>query len=137
DRMLGRLEGAELIDVGPRGEGLVAGTLEYENLDQAVLIGLLADLRESLVHREGEGIARLRTVECGAPNPVLHVEQEVIGACGGFIHAIWVPRTYLWEGNLNADTRESKLGASCRWLSRLGINPRTAAASRRPCCARP
>src|SRR5262245_13648313 len=138
DRMLGRLEGAKLIDVGARCKGLVAGALEYEHLDRAVLVGLLAYLREPLVHREGEGIARLRTVEYGAPNTVLHLEQEVTGARGLLIHAILVLRPVLnAKRNLNADMGESKPGAACRLLSRLGINARTAAASRRPCCARP
>src|SRR5205085_11404432 len=54
----------------------------------------LAYLREPLVHREREGIACLRTVECGAPNAVPHVEQEVIGARGLLIHAIRLRGSY-------------------------------------------
>src|SRR2546427_39578 len=75
--------------------GPFAGALEHEHLDRAVLIGLLAYLREPLVHLEREGIARLRTVERGAPDAVPHLEKEVIGAHGLLVHAISVPRQLL------------------------------------------
>src|SRR5262249_48089243 len=88
DRMLGRLERAELVDVGPRCEGLIAGALEHEHLDRTVPVGLLADLGKTLVHLEGEGIAGLRPVERGAPDAVPHLEKEFIGDRGLLIHAI-------------------------------------------------
>lgn len=39
-----RLERAKLVDVGSGREGLIAGLLEYTDLDRAVVIRLPADL---------------------------------------------------------------------------------------------
>jgi hypothetical protein len=91
DRMLGRLERAELIDVGPRCERFIASTRENKHFNRTVPIGLLADLREPLIHLEGEGIAGVRTVERRAPDTITHLEKKVIGVGGLLVHAISDP----------------------------------------------
>ena len=101
--MLGRLERAELIDVGPRCERFIASTRENKHFNRTVPIGPLADLRELLVHLEGEGIAGVRTVERRAPDAVTHLEKEVIGVGGLLAHAISDPwQLLLVASNLNA-----------------------------------
>ena len=96
-RVLRRFESAELVDVGARREGLVAGPLKDQNLDRAILAGLLADLREPLVHLEGEGIARLRAIERGTPDAVPHLKQKVTEVCGLLLHAIVIGDSALVE----------------------------------------
>ena len=78
DRVLRRREGAELVDVGSRGESLVARAGEDQHLDGAILVRFLADLGNALVHLEREGVARLRPVEGDAADAVAHVEKDVV-----------------------------------------------------------
>jgi hypothetical protein len=75
DSLVGGREGAELIDVGTGGEGLVAGTLQDEHLDRAVIVSLVADLREQFVHLERERVAGLRAIECDSPDAISHLEK--------------------------------------------------------------
>src|SRR3546814_1759060 len=56
--VLGRLEAAELGDVGAGGEGLVARPAQHQRPGIALAGGTLADLRQTLVHAEGEQIGR-------------------------------------------------------------------------------
>ncbi|WOH62838.1 hypothetical protein [Bradyrhizobium sp. BWC-3-1] len=42
-----------------------------------IVVDLLADRGEPLIHRESEGVARLRAVEGDPPDPVLALENEV------------------------------------------------------------
>ena len=76
--LLRGVERAKLIDVGSGREGLVAGTLEHQDLDRAVTVRLLADLREPLIHREGKGVASLRPIEGDPADAVRRLEKEVI-----------------------------------------------------------
>ena len=64
-----------MIDVGAGGEGLVAGTLQDEHLDRAVIVSLMADLREQFVHLEREGVAGLRAIECDLPDAISRLEK--------------------------------------------------------------
>ena len=77
ERVLRRLEGAELRDVGAGRERLVAGAGEDHDLDRGIVVHLAADLGHALVHREGERIARLRPVEGDAGNPVADLIEEI------------------------------------------------------------
>ena len=81
ERVLRRGEFAELVDVGAGGEGLVAGALEHQHLDRTVPIGLLANLRQPLVHREREGVAGLRPVERHPADAVTLVVKDVVRRC--------------------------------------------------------
>ncbi len=65
----------------PGRECLVACAGEDQNLDGAILVRFLADLREPLVHLEGERIARLRPIEGDAADAVAHVEKDVALLC--------------------------------------------------------
>ena len=78
DRVLRRRERAELVDVRSRGERLVARAGEDQDLDGAILVRLLADLGDALVHLERERVARLRPVEGDAADAVAHVEKDVV-----------------------------------------------------------
>jgi hypothetical protein len=78
ERMLRRREGPKLIDVGARRKGLVAGALEHQHLDRTVAIGLVAECGEPLIHREGEGIARLRAIEGDPPDAVAQLVENVL-----------------------------------------------------------
>ena len=78
ERVLRRGEGAKLIDVGARGKRLVAGALEHQHLDGTVAIGLVANCGEPLIHREGEGIARLRAIERDPADAVAQLVEDVL-----------------------------------------------------------
>ena len=62
----------------PGGERLVARAGEDQHLDGAILVRLLADLGDALVHLERECVARLRPVEGDAADAVAHVEKDVV-----------------------------------------------------------
>src|SRR5207244_3815033 len=63
ERVLLLVEGAELRDVGAGGERLVAGAGDEQRAHRAVLVRLVADLGEALVHRERQRVPRLRAIE--------------------------------------------------------------------------
>ena len=91
---LRRLEFAELVDVGARGKGLVAGPAQHQHLDGPIVIGLLANGGEPLVHGEGEGVARLRAVESDPPDAVVAFKNEVVRRYG-LVHFL-DPRCFLY-----------------------------------------
>src|SRR5690606_26926396 len=62
-RVLRSLEATKLGDVGAGGKGLVAGAAQHQGASVALVRRGLADLRQALVHGEGERVARLRPVE--------------------------------------------------------------------------
>ena len=79
ERILRRLEGTELVDVGARGKRLVAGPPQQQHLDRLVAVGEFADLGEPLIHLECEGVARLRPVEGHPADAVItDGKQEVV-----------------------------------------------------------
>jgi hypothetical protein len=87
ERVLRRREGAELGDVGAGREGAPARTLDHHRADRRVGIDRLGEAVQPLVHRESEGVARLRPVEgdAGDARLVDLVEQFVGLGHGGRI----------------------------------------------------
>jgi len=70
-------------------EGFVAGALEHQHLDRAVAIGLIANCREPLIHREGEGIARLRAIERDPADAVAQFVEDVLGRVLGGLRLLF------------------------------------------------
>src|SRR3546814_3357960 len=73
-----RLEAAELGDVGAGGEGLVARPAQHQRPGVALAGGAFADLRQTLVHAEGEGIARLGPVEGDDADAVAQLVEQIL-----------------------------------------------------------
>ena len=63
DAVLAVLEVAELRDVGPGGEGLVAGSGDDQGFRLPSLADAAADLGQAFIHRESKRIARLGPVK--------------------------------------------------------------------------
>ncbi|WP_461326399.1 hypothetical protein [Bradyrhizobium diazoefficiens] len=70
-----------------------------------IAVGLFADRREPFVHGEGEGIARLRTVEGDPPDAVLTFKNEVV-RLRSVVHFLM---PLLFFTFLNAESAISKL----------------------------
>ena len=96
ERVLRRGEGSELIDIGARCEGLVAGALQHQHLERAIAVGLVADFRQPFVHRESERVARLRAIERDPADAAAHFVEDVLGGVLGglrlLVHA-WLSLT--------------------------------------------
>src|SRR3974377_1666968 len=68
----------------PAGDGPAAGARDHQNLDRGVALGFIANRGEPLIHREGEGIARLRAIERDPADAAPHfVEEGLGGVLGG------------------------------------------------------
>jgi hypothetical protein len=52
--------------------------LEHQHLDRAVAIGFLANSGKPLIHREGEGVARLRAIERDPTDAVAGFVENVL-----------------------------------------------------------
>jgi hypothetical protein len=68
--LLGGAELGELADVGAGGEGFLAGAGDDDGAHRIVVVRLGAELRQPLVHREGQRVARLRAVQRDADDAV-------------------------------------------------------------------
>ncbi len=88
DPVLRRLERAKLVDIGAGSERLVAGAPQHQHLDRAVLVGPITYLGEALIHREGEGVPGLRTVENNPADAVVEREEEVLPRGQFLLHVL-------------------------------------------------
>ena len=79
--VLGGAEVPELRDVGPGGEGAVAGAGHHQGAHAVVRGDLAAEGGEPLVHGEGEGVPRLRPVQRGEADAVADLVQQLFHAC--------------------------------------------------------
>src|SRR6266571_2215230 len=78
ERVLRRLEGAKLIDVRARGKRLVALAGQNQGPERPVGVGGVADFLEALVHRKGERVSRLGSIEGYAADSIVHLVQKVV-----------------------------------------------------------
>src|SRR6202012_3575438 len=74
-----------------RSKGLVAGAGDDQRLDRAIGVDALADHGHLFVHRKGQRVARLRTVEGHPGDAVIdRVDQVFIGSYGGVHVALFL-----------------------------------------------
>src|SRR6202021_2294461 len=69
-----------------RRERLVAGAGQDQRLDRTVAVGRFADRGHLLVHREGQRVARLRTVERDPADAVLDGIQKIFRRLDRGVH---------------------------------------------------
>ena len=74
----------------PAANALSPAPLQHQHLDRAVVVRLVADLRQPLVHLEREGVAGLRAIEGNLADAVAGLEQKVVGS-GWLVHARLIP----------------------------------------------
>ena len=78
ESVLARLEGEELSDVRPRGEGRVARPAQHEHANLGILIELVAGVVQTFVHLEGHRVARGRPVQGLDRDAPVTLQQEIV-----------------------------------------------------------